>query len=192
MLFRWYLFFTRCAGRLREKAGDGGRKSVQHLIRKRADDKDFMEIRVAVVGNVDAGKSTLLGKSNAYVNIIGQSNEIFYLPIFSQMDSSQATSIFQDFANLALNSMRNSQFLIDSPLLFIAESGYSHYSIASYDHFSGETLPVFVTIIFINSRLSFITESRYFPCCLLRRVTIPRLIYGGESLLAADSYFHKH
>lgn len=47
--------------RLREKAGDGGRKSVQHLIRKRADDKDFMEIRVAVVGNVDAGKSTLLG-----------------------------------------------------------------------------------------------------------------------------------
>ena len=48
--------------RLREKAGDGGRKSVQHLIRKRADDKDFMEIRVAVVGNVDAGKSTLLGR----------------------------------------------------------------------------------------------------------------------------------
>ena len=34
---------------------------MQHLIRKRADDKDFMEIRVAVVGNVDAGKSTLLG-----------------------------------------------------------------------------------------------------------------------------------
>ena len=34
---------------------------MQHLIRKRADDKDFMEIRVAVVGNVDAGTSTLLG-----------------------------------------------------------------------------------------------------------------------------------
>lgn len=33
----------------------------QYLIRKRVDMEDFMEIRVAVVGNVDAGKSTLLG-----------------------------------------------------------------------------------------------------------------------------------
>ncbi|GAB6022885.1 GTP-binding protein 1 [Chamberlinius hualienensis] len=33
----------------------------EYLIRKRADEKDFMEVRVAVVGNVDAGKSTLLG-----------------------------------------------------------------------------------------------------------------------------------
>ncbi|XP_037822375.1 GTP-binding protein 1 [Lucilia sericata] len=33
----------------------------QYLIRKRVDTSDFMEIRVAVVGNVDAGKSTLLG-----------------------------------------------------------------------------------------------------------------------------------
>ncbi|XP_055374187.1 GTP-binding protein 1 [Condylostylus longicornis] len=33
----------------------------QFLIRKRVDTSDFMEIRVAVVGNVDAGKSTLLG-----------------------------------------------------------------------------------------------------------------------------------
>ncbi len=60
--------------RLREKAGDGGRKSVQHLIRKRADDKDFMEIRVAVVGNVDAGKSTLLGKSFLKSHLSGKSS----------------------------------------------------------------------------------------------------------------------
>ncbi|XP_033631063.1 GTP-binding protein 1-like [Asterias rubens] len=31
------------------------------LVRKRADERDFVEVRVAVVGNVDAGKSTLLG-----------------------------------------------------------------------------------------------------------------------------------
>ena len=46
---------------LREKSCDGGRKTLQYLIRRKADEKDFMEIRVAVVGNVDAGKSTLLG-----------------------------------------------------------------------------------------------------------------------------------
>jgi len=47
--------------RLREKSYEAGKHSVVHLIRRRADTKDFMEIRVAVVGNVDAGKSTLLG-----------------------------------------------------------------------------------------------------------------------------------
>ena len=31
------------------------------MIRKKADTQDFTEIRCAVVGNVDAGKSTLLG-----------------------------------------------------------------------------------------------------------------------------------
>eukprot|EP00090_Calanus_glacialis_P046457 TRINITY_DN9139_c0_g1_i1.p1 TRINITY_DN9139_c0_g1~~TRINITY_DN9139_c0_g1_i1.p1 ORF type:complete len:617 (-),score=223.93 TRINITY_DN9139_c0_g1_i1:54-1904(-) len=46
---------------LRSKPCDAGKKSVQYLVRRRADTKDFMEIRVAVVGNVDAGKSTLLG-----------------------------------------------------------------------------------------------------------------------------------
>ncbi|CAH1115095.1 unnamed protein product [Psylliodes chrysocephalus] len=34
---------------------------VQYLIRRVLDQSDFLEIRVAVVGNVDAGKSTLLG-----------------------------------------------------------------------------------------------------------------------------------
>jgi len=46
---------------LRSKPCDAGKKSVQYLVRRRADTRDFMEIRVAVVGNVDAGKSTLLG-----------------------------------------------------------------------------------------------------------------------------------
>lgn len=34
---------------------------LQYLIRRMLDQTDFLEIRVAVVGNVDAGKSTLLG-----------------------------------------------------------------------------------------------------------------------------------
>jgi hypothetical protein len=55
----------------------------------------------------------------------GQSNEIFYLLLFH---FSQATySVFKDFSNLASNSRRYSQFFIDSPLLFIAESQYSSY-----------------------------------------------------------------
>jgi hypothetical protein len=52
----------------------------------------------------------------------------FLPPIFSQMDCSQAPySVFKDFSNLASNSRRYSRFLIDSPLLFIAESQYSAY-----------------------------------------------------------------
>ncbi|XP_076054135.1 GTP-binding protein 1-like isoform X2 [Oratosquilla oratoria] len=45
---------------LREKKSKTGTLG-QFLVRRRADAKDFMEVRVAVVGNVDAGKSTLLG-----------------------------------------------------------------------------------------------------------------------------------
>merc|ERR1719414_2293137 len=46
---------------LRTKPCDGGKRTEQWLIRHKSDTRDFMEIRVAVVGNVDAGKSTLLG-----------------------------------------------------------------------------------------------------------------------------------
>ncbi|CAG9760782.1 unnamed protein product [Ceutorhynchus assimilis] len=46
--------------RLRERKETRG-VVVQYLIRKVLDQSDFLEIRVAVVGNVDAGKSTLLG-----------------------------------------------------------------------------------------------------------------------------------
>lgn len=46
---------------LRQRTTEGDKAVAQFLIRKRMDDSDFMEVRVAVVGNVDAGKSTLLG-----------------------------------------------------------------------------------------------------------------------------------
>ena len=48
---------------LREKHVDEAktRRTAQFLIRHDYEERDFMEIRVAVVGNVDAGKSTLLG-----------------------------------------------------------------------------------------------------------------------------------
>ncbi|POI33769.1 hypothetical protein CIB84_002479 [Bambusicola thoracicus] len=45
---------------LREHQEAGG-KVQDYLVRKRVGDNDFLEVRVAVVGNVDAGKSTLLG-----------------------------------------------------------------------------------------------------------------------------------
>ncbi|KAJ8681187.1 hypothetical protein QAD02_016974 [Eretmocerus hayati] len=45
---------------LRQTKADHG-LTGQYLVRKRLDQQDFLEIRVAVVGNVDAGKSTLLG-----------------------------------------------------------------------------------------------------------------------------------
>lgn len=45
---------------LRERAESGGRIR-DYLIRKQVGEQDFLEVRVAVVGNVDAGKSTLLG-----------------------------------------------------------------------------------------------------------------------------------
>ncbi|XP_034479794.1 GTP-binding protein 1 [Drosophila innubila] len=46
--------------KLRERPSEKG-KIGQFLLRKHIETTDFMEIRVAVVGNVDAGKSTLLG-----------------------------------------------------------------------------------------------------------------------------------
>ncbi|XP_068606887.1 GTP-binding protein 1-like [Brachionichthys hirsutus] len=45
---------------LRERSDTSG-KIQDYLIRRHVDEQDFLEVRVAVVGNVDAGKSTLLG-----------------------------------------------------------------------------------------------------------------------------------
>ncbi|KAM4750758.1 GTP binding protein 1, like isoform 2-T2 [Anableps anableps] len=45
---------------LRDRTESGG-KIRDYLIRRRVGEQDFLEVRVAVVGNVDAGKSTLLG-----------------------------------------------------------------------------------------------------------------------------------
>ncbi|CAF4452620.1 unnamed protein product, partial [Adineta steineri] len=47
---------------LREKSSSNNtRFTNEYLIRRHIDQEDFMEVRVAVTGNVDAGKSTLLG-----------------------------------------------------------------------------------------------------------------------------------
>ena len=46
---------------LKDRLVDQDRHVRTYLVRKRHDEKDFLEIKVAVVGNVDAGKSTLLG-----------------------------------------------------------------------------------------------------------------------------------
>lgn len=45
---------------LRSRKSDKG-LVADYLVRRKADTNDFQEVRVAVVGNVDAGKSTLLG-----------------------------------------------------------------------------------------------------------------------------------
>jgi len=45
---------------LRQRIADKG-KVEEFLVRQRYDEHDFLEVKVAVVGNVDAGKSTLLG-----------------------------------------------------------------------------------------------------------------------------------
>jgi len=47
---------------LRTKELEGGKETRDFLIRRRLEaEADFCEVRIAVVGNVDAGKSTLLG-----------------------------------------------------------------------------------------------------------------------------------
>ncbi|KAF2885616.1 hypothetical protein ILUMI_20558 [Ignelater luminosus] len=46
---------------LRERRLDNGRSVAEVLVRKVPDDQNNIEIRVAVVGNADVGKSTLLG-----------------------------------------------------------------------------------------------------------------------------------
>lgn len=46
---------------LRSRSSDDEGYSSEYLIRQSAEIDDFHEVRVAVVGNVDAGKSTLLG-----------------------------------------------------------------------------------------------------------------------------------
>ncbi len=51
------------------------------------------------------------------VSFKGTVERDFFSPIFSLMDSSQATySVFKDLSNLASNSVRYSRFLIDSLL----------------------------------------------------------------------------
>ena len=46
---------------LRSRKVQANKLVTDYLVRKKAKENDFQEVRVAVVGNVDAGKSTLLG-----------------------------------------------------------------------------------------------------------------------------------
>ncbi len=69
------------------------------------------------------------------------------------------------------------------PVLFNTESCDSPHN------FSWVSL--FVRIICMYSRLSFKAETWYSPYFLLQRVTTPRIVYSGESLLTAESYFQK-
>jgi hypothetical protein len=71
---------------------------------------------------------SLIFSSVIYTSIKRTVQRDFLPPIFSQMDFSQAPhSVFKDFSNLTSNLRRYSRFLIDSPLLLIAESRYSLY-----------------------------------------------------------------
>ena len=72
-------------------------RTGQYLIRKKADTQDFTEIRCAVVGNVDAGKSTLLGVlthgelDNG--NLISHYRNHFHLHDFQVFNSSNRKGI---------------------------------------------------------------------------------------------------
>lgn len=52
---------------LRKRLLDNGRSVVEVLVRKVPDDQNNIEIRIAVLGNADAGKSTLLEIGRAHV-----------------------------------------------------------------------------------------------------------------------------
>jgi hypothetical protein len=95
------------------------------------------------------------------------------------MESSQAPySIFNDFSNLASNSVRYSRFLIDSPQYFIVESPHSPYC-----------LPwrvVTLRIILAGSHHLLALSAQTLAYRLMRRVNTPRTDYYGESLLPAS------
>jgi hypothetical protein len=112
------------------------------------------------------------------------------------MDSCQAPyPVLKDFSNLA-SSRRYSRFLIDSPLLFMAESQYSSYCL----------IRRVVTLRITKAGSHYLLElsAKTLVCRLIRRVdtpcivyygesllTTPRIIYSRESLLRAESYFQK-
>ncbi len=122
----------------------------------------------------------------------GQSNEIFYLHFFHRWTSPKPLTrylktfriqlrIRGDIRDFLLTLRYYLQRRVILPVLFNTQSCDSPV------HYSGESL--FVRIIRINTRLSFNTESRYSPYCLLCRVLTPRIVYSEESLLIEESYF---
>ncbi len=103
----------------------------------------------------------------------------FLSPIFSLMESSQAPySLFNDFSNLASNSVRYSRFLIDSPQYFIAESPDSPYYLLRR--------VVTLRIILAGSHHLLAICAQTLACRLIRRVNTPRIDYYGESLFPAS------
>ncbi len=119
-------------------------------------------------------------------NLKGQSNEIFYLRFFHRWTSPKPlTRYLKIFSNLASNSRRYSRFLIDSPLLLIAESQYSPYCF----------IRRVVTLRFIIAESHYLLElsaSATLACRLIRRVDTPRIVYYGESLLPASFIAESH
>jgi hypothetical protein len=92
------------------------------------------------------------------------------------MESSQAPySVFNDFSNLALNSVRYSRFLIDSAQYFIVESPYSPYCLLRR--------VVTLHIILAGSHHLLALSAQTLTCRLIQRVNTPRIDYYGESLL---------
>ncbi|XP_075255104.1 GTP-binding protein 1-like isoform X2 [Convolutriloba macropyga] len=76
------------------------------LIRKNIDESDFIEVRVAVVGNVDAGKSTLLGVLTNGVLDDGRGNARQYLFRHKhEMESGRTSSVGNDI--LGFDQMGN-------------------------------------------------------------------------------------
>ncbi len=109
----------------------------------------------------------------------------FLPPIFSLTDSSQAPySVFKDFSNLASNLVRYSQFLIDSPLSFIADSWYSLYGILRR--------VATLRIILAGSHHLLALSAQTLACRVIRRVDTPRIAYCGESLLPASFIVGSH
>ncbi len=116
----------------------------------------------------------------------------FLHPIFSPMDFFQA--LLHSIYTLSEFGLEFGEIFAISDWLYAAiYSGESILPVLfttewcnSPHHFGGES--PFVSIICINSSLLFNTESRYSPYCLLRRVTTPRLIYSGESLLTGELF----
>jgi hypothetical protein len=95
------------------------------------------------------------------------------------MESSQAPfSVFNDFSNLASNSVRYSRFLIDSPQYFTAESPYSPYCLLRR--------VVTLRIILAGSHHLLALYAQTLTCRLIQRVNTPCIDYYGESLLPAS------
>ncbi len=122
----------------------------------------------------------MTARSRFFNYLNGQSNEIFYIRFFHSWNPLKSlTRFFKDFSNLASNSVRYSQFLIDSPQYFIAESPYSPYCLIRR--------VVTLRIILAGSHHLLTLSAHTLACRLIRRVNTPRIDYYGESLSVVNN-----